>query len=141
MGRRHEKVHHFELDLRTAKSEITRVDISPIFVSGQATPHCTIIHLLKPLKREKEAEEPFGQNKSNGDSPPLPSSNGEDSLTRREIEVFGLLQDGATTEEIANRLFISSVTVRNHIKSLFRKLNVHSRLEAVSLAQRPPEIQ
>ena len=58
------------------------------------------------------------------------------TLTAREIEVLRLLADGMTTEQIAGELFVSSNTVRNHINNVIRKLNVHSRLEAVSYAIR-----
>lgn len=58
------------------------------------------------------------------------------SLTSREIEVLRLLADGLTTEQIAAELFVSSNTVRNHVNNIIRKLNVHSRLEAVSFAIR-----
>lgn len=58
------------------------------------------------------------------------------SLTSREIEVLRLLADGMTTEQIAGELFVSSNTVRNHVNNIIRKLNVHSRLEAVSYAIR-----
>lgn len=58
------------------------------------------------------------------------------SLTAREIEVLRRLADGLTTEQIAGELFVSSNTVRNHVNNIIRKLNVHSRLEAVSHAIR-----
>lgn len=58
------------------------------------------------------------------------------SLTAREIEVLRRLADGLTTEQIAAELFVSSNTVRNHVNNIIRKLNVHSRLEAVSHAIR-----
>lgn len=58
------------------------------------------------------------------------------ALTAREIDVLRRLAQGLTTEEIADELFISSNTVRNHVNNVIRKLNVHSRLEAVSHAIR-----
>ena len=39
-----------------------------------------------------------------------------------------------STEQIANELFVSVNTVRNHVNNIIRKLHVHSRLEAVSYA-------
>jgi two-component system, NarL family, nitrate/nitrite response regulator NarL len=42
----------------------------------------------------------------------------------------------ATTEQIAADLYVSVNTVRNHVNNIIRKLNVHSRLEAVSYAIR-----
>ena len=58
------------------------------------------------------------------------------NLTAREIEVLELLADGWATGEIAERLYLSLNTVRNHIQAILAKLKVHSRLEAVSKAAR-----
>jgi DNA-binding NarL/FixJ family response regulator len=52
-------------------------------------------------------------------------------LTAREVEVLLLLDDRLETDEIAKRLFISEHTVRSHVKSILRKLQVSSRREAV----------
>jgi DNA-binding NarL/FixJ family response regulator len=52
-------------------------------------------------------------------------------LTRREAEVLDLLRQGNTTAAIASRLFISQVTVRTHICSIIKKLDVHDRQAAV----------
>ena len=57
-------------------------------------------------------------------------------LTRREIEVLRLLTQGARTKPIAAQLRVSPATVRNHVQNLLRKLNAHSRLEAVAYARR-----
>jgi DNA-binding NarL/FixJ family response regulator len=53
------------------------------------------------------------------------------SLSAREVEVLLLLDEHLGTEEIAARLFISEHTVRSHVKSLLRKLDVSSRREAL----------
>src|SRR5262245_65807302 len=53
------------------------------------------------------------------------------SLSARELEVLLLLDEHLGTDEIATRLFISEHTVRSHVKSLLRKLNVSSRREAL----------
>ncbi|MEP6753494.1 MAG: helix-turn-helix transcriptional regulator, partial [Candidatus Dormiibacterota bacterium] len=58
-----------------------------------------------------------------------------DSLTPRELQVLGLLSDGAITTAIAAKLYISPVTVKTHIRSLLAKLDVHSQLQAVARAQ------
>ena len=52
-------------------------------------------------------------------------------LSARELEVLLLLDDHLGTDEIAARLYISEHTVRSHVKSLLRKLNVSSRREAL----------
>jgi PAS domain S-box-containing protein len=57
-------------------------------------------------------------------------------LTPRQAEVLRLLEHGRSTEQIAGELHLSIETVRNHIRAVLRKLNAHSRLEAVALARR-----
>ena len=59
-----------------------------------------------------------------------------DQLTPREHEVLALLVQGADGGEIARRLGISRNTVRTHVQSILTKLQVHSRLEAATLAVR-----
>jgi len=72
--------------------------------------------------------------RSNGD---FPSSNGKlESLTQREHEVLGLLADGLTQEQIADRLVISPKTVATHIQRILSKLQVRSRAQAVALVLR-----
>ena len=57
-------------------------------------------------------------------------------LTPRQREVLDLVASGLSTSEIACTLTLSSETVRNHLRSVFRALNVHTRLEAIAAAQR-----
>ncbi|NGP44988.1 response regulator transcription factor [Bacillaceae bacterium SIJ1] len=52
-------------------------------------------------------------------------------LTKREREVFELLVQDKTTREIAEELFISEKTVRNHISNTMQKLGVKGRSQAV----------
>lgn len=52
-------------------------------------------------------------------------------LTKREKEVFELLVKNKTTKEIADILFISEKTVRNHISNAMQKLGVKGRAQAV----------
>jgi len=57
-------------------------------------------------------------------------------LTPREKQLLNLAAEGMKTAQIANKLFISTETVRNHFKNIFPKLGVHSRTEAVGLTLR-----
>jgi LuxR family maltose regulon positive regulatory protein len=52
-------------------------------------------------------------------------------LTRRELEVLGLLSTGFSNQEIASKLFISLYTVKNHIHNIYGKLDVNSRTQAI----------
>lgn len=56
-------------------------------------------------------------------------------LTRREWDVMEMLEEDASTAEIATRLFLSKVTVRRHISNILNKLDVSSREEAVRLVR------
>jgi DNA-binding NarL/FixJ family response regulator len=55
-------------------------------------------------------------------------------LTDREVEVLRLLSKGLLNKEIANVLYISEKTVKNHISSIFRKLDVQDRTQAAVYA-------
>ena len=57
-------------------------------------------------------------------------------LTTREWEIIALLGEGASTQDIAERLVLSVTTVYSHVKSILRKLGVHSRQDAVVAADR-----
>lgn len=56
-------------------------------------------------------------------------------LTARESEILTLMGAGWGNERIAERLFLSRHTIRNHVQSILVKLGVHSKLEAVSRAR------
>jgi DNA-binding NarL/FixJ family response regulator len=55
------------------------------------------------------------------------------SLTSREWEVLELLRQGLDTAQIAQRLFVTPVTVRSHVSAVLRKLKVETRADAVRL--------
>ena len=55
-------------------------------------------------------------------------------LTPRELEVLQEVATDATNHEIADRLFISENTVRNHVHNILEKLGISNRREAISLA-------
>lgn len=60
----------------------------------------------------------------------------ETPLSEREREVLGLIATGATNKEIAERLFLSPHTVKEHASALYRKLGVKNRAEATRRAER-----
>jgi DNA-binding NarL/FixJ family response regulator len=57
-------------------------------------------------------------------------------LSRREMEILELLGKGKRNRDIAEILFITEKTVKNHITSIFEKLHVNDRTEAALLAQK-----
>jgi two-component system response regulator DesR len=60
----------------------------------------------------------------------------EPLLTTRERDVLALIAAGATNREIAERLFLSPHTVKEHTSTVYRKLGARNRAEAVLRAQR-----
>jgi DNA-binding NarL/FixJ family response regulator len=59
-----------------------------------------------------------------------------DRLSTRELAVLGLMKEGLTNKEIANRLGIEPATVKNHVHRILKKLEVRRRSEAVSCLHR-----
>jgi two-component system NarL family response regulator len=66
----------------------------------------------------------------------LAASVSGESLTHREVEVLALLARGRSNKNIALRLSISETTVKSHLRSIFGKLRVLSRTEAIAVASR-----
>ena len=58
-----------------------------------------------------------------------------DAFSRRELEVLGLMASGLSGPQIAARLYISANTVKTHVRNIYRKLNVNSRAEALTVAR------
>jgi two-component system, NarL family, response regulator DegU len=65
-----------------------------------------------------------------------PSLDEERVITKREEEVLQLIANGCSTPEVAERLFISQKTVKNHLASIYQKLEARDRTQAVLQAVR-----
>ncbi|MGU0006303.1 response regulator transcription factor, partial [Klebsiella pneumoniae] len=78
------------------------------------------------------SQAPFGSSRSVALDPPPEW----ERLTPRENEVLTYLSKGFTIKEIANLMGIKWFTVNDHIKSIYKKLNVSSRAEAAVLASK-----
>lgn len=62
-------------------------------------------------------------------------------LTDREMQVLKLVARGMNNRDIAKELFISDNTVKNHVRNILEKLQIHSRMEAVMVAVREKLIE
>lgn len=143
MVERHETARHFELDVRAESGEMIAASFSIVVVPGPRARQYTMIHFLEEVDRHREASALIRRILTEQHAPPVSRtavaerpSGPSPNLTSRELQILRLLADGTSTREIADSLFISVTTTRNHVQNILHKLNVHSKLEAVSLALR-----
>ena len=87
---------------------------------------------ISPAMASKLLAEFTAMSKRSEDRQPVPPPR----LTEREIEVLRLVAKGLVNRDIAGELFISENTVKNHIRNILEKLQLHSRMEAVIYAVR-----
>jgi len=116
------------LDDRRLYLEASRLDFD-----GYVSRYVPIDAFIDALRAASDGNVVFahlGVRSQNGgeDGPPT------EQLTNREREILILLTEGLDSRAICRRLNISSHTVRTHVHSIFTKLDVHSRLEAATLA-------
>lgn len=120
--------HAFEIRIPTDETD------SPLEDPGQALPREEVARIRAELQRiAREIDELLpsaGPVRTTGAAPgPEPPSLG--TLTTREMEVLDGLVEGKRSREIAQQLFVSVHTVRNHVRAIFRKLEVHSQVELI----------
>jgi len=128
-------VNRFILNIDVAK---VRHDfqVSMFSIPSYHPAHTTIVHVL----REKGSESPLAKqlaSEAEIREPLFPMTTGFGApveLTGREEQILRCLTEGMSTKSIAVKLFISGVTVRNHIASILHKLDVHTKLAAVVFA-------
>ena len=89
--------------------------------------------LISPSMASKLLAEFAQMSRRQGDRP---SAVGAPRLTDRELEVLRLVARGMANKEIAHELFISENTVKNHVRNILEKLQLHSRMEAAMYAVR-----
>jgi DNA-binding CsgD family transcriptional regulator len=132
-----QELHPFLLDVPITGGRTRRVSVTPYPIPGGRPELATIVHVVKdpdaaasPLERElAEASAAPGD---------LPLRRARprrlEELSDREREILRKLAEGLSTSAIASGLFISPVTVRNHVARILGKLGVHTKLAAVALA-------
>jgi PAS domain S-box-containing protein len=97
---------------------------------------CRLVHLIREVSLPPELERLIVE-RLDGRSPATLGANDHlSALTPRERDVLQLLTEGLDGKAIAEQLYLSPATVRNHIQHILAKLGVHSRVEAVALALR-----
>ena len=98
---------------------IEHVNLGELWLARHAT--ASLVNELRLANRPKKPE---------------PELDPASQLTAREREVVDLIGEGLKNKQIANRLYISETTVRHHLTSILKKLNVKDRLELLIFAYR-----
>jgi DNA-binding CsgD family transcriptional regulator len=145
MTRRGESIRAFEMAVQCASGPES-VGVTVIRVPGAGPEQATLVHLMQPIDQQgrlaRALEQLAAREQAPSPAPVEPVTHGAVAhakappLTEREREILRLVASGLQNKEIADKLGLSTATVRNHIHNLLEKLGVHSKLEAVSLAFR-----
>lgn len=143
MALKRKAIEHFEVLYRHRSGRVVPIGISIVVIPNGAPSEVDLIHVLSSRRVEPGKDRRGTGKNPRFDSLDLPwhepsasRESGDVRLTRRETEVLRLMGEGFSTRAIAGQLDISVATVRNHIQSILTKLEVHSRLEAISVARR-----
>ena len=140
--RKDDPVRNFELTARTGDGKKKQISTSMFSIPSYHPALNTLVHVLRDANRASAAAEapaavPDSGKEESDPLTPVTLSGGETVvLTTREKEILRCLAEGLGTTAIAKRLFIATVTVRNHVQSILHKLDVHTKVAAVVLAYR-----
>ena len=129
-----EAVQNFDMRTRTKAGRPVWLNISVLPLTGKNGGTMTV-HLCRDVTATKELLTLVHERlapPAAADGPGAAAS----ALSRRELEVLRLMAQGANTKVAAEKLHVSTSTIRNHAQNMFGKLGVHSRLEAVAYATR-----
>ena len=126
IARRGSPVRQFRLRVKAKDGAFVQLELSVLrFVMKSG--HTVLAHVVRPA--EEVAAAPVAHRSTSVDPRVR-------ELTERETEILSLVAAGQKTGAIADRLCISRLTARNHVQHIFRKLEVHSKAEAVAFAYR-----
>ncbi|GMQ84985.1 MAG: hypothetical protein BMS9Abin07_0550 [Acidimicrobiia bacterium] len=121
---------------RSAAGKTLWLSASTIVPPVELRDRCRLVHLMREVSLPPELERVIVERLEGWSPASADDDDPLDVLTPRERDVLQLLTEGLDGAAIAERLFLSPATVRNHIQHILDKLGVHSRVEAVALALR-----
>jgi PAS domain S-box-containing protein len=125
-------VQSFDMLTRTKAGRPIWINLSTLTMPAGQPGGPLTVHLFRDVTTTKEL---LGLVRERLTAPPAAEATG-DPLTRRELEILKMIATGVSTKAAADKLHVSSATVRNHVQNILGKLGAHSRLEAVAMATR-----
>ena len=99
--------------------------------AGYLVKDCTSAEVSDAVTRAADGETALSAGLASGLLDVARECAGEQIISRREEEVLQLIAEGASTTEVASRLYISAKTVKNHLASIYQKLGARDRTQAV----------
>lgn len=123
----------FVLKVRAADGSAKTVSSSLFSIPSYHPALATLVHVFREVIVSPTASRPTSESREPLE--PVVTDAGEAvAFTAREREILSCLIEGLSTAAIGLKLFISAVTVRNHVNSILQKLDVHTRIAAVAFA-------
>jgi PAS domain S-box-containing protein len=131
----------FDLEIRTRSGDRIWINVSTIVFDNQRTGRRLFVRLARDVDQRRRYEALLGR--MHAVAKQVVAMNDEDTdhapvevLSNQETTILSLFARGRTSSAIARELHISPQTLRNHLHHINRKLRTHTRLEAVTHAQR-----
>lgn len=134
MARAQEPIAGFEARLPSGGDEPSLVHITVLRMPGPRPDLFTLVHVLQPIDPAARAARGAASTPAKVLERRPPAA--VPPLTPRETEILHLVAAGLHNKEIASTLGLSLATVRNHVHNTLTKLEVHSKLEMISMAFR-----
>jgi DNA-binding CsgD family transcriptional regulator len=158
--RRHEAMNRFEITTGE-RSRSKSIGMTVLEIPDSRPGHFTAVHIMEHIDEKSRLAREINRLREVVGPLTLPSASPDGSvpialqtshsgapkaadldpsvaeqLSDRELDVLRAIASGQANKDIANALHISVATTRNHVQHILKKLNVHSKLEAVALAFR-----
>jgi PAS domain S-box-containing protein len=136
-----EPVKRFTLTVKNGDGKERRIITSLFALPSSRAQLSTVVHVIREDERQAASpvEKQLARAAAQAPGPRWGMNQAEaplEELTTRERDILRCLAEGLPTAAIARKLYISPVTVRNHVQNILQKLDVHTKLAAVVLAFR-----
>jgi len=134
-------IPNFDLEARTKSGGRIWVNVSTIIFDNQRTKRRLLVRLVRDISQQRRNDDLLNRMLEAARqlvslAHDAPHHAAVEALSEQELRILKLFADGRSSAAIARKLSISAQTLRNHLHHINRKLRTHTRLEAVTHAQR-----